>query len=640
MKKKYIKIIPLFLGLLFIAIRGIRTISNPEFWTHLSYGKLGDLPLSYLQNEQSVNVSYLYDILLQSFFSLGGPSLVILLNVTGLVLAFYLFSKASSKLGSIESVSIGLIFSGIILFRVIDVIPSTIMVLMIALYFNILQKNDKTPKDIIILSISQILWVNLHSSFIIGLFLVLLFLIEYIFQSKRSNLKKEIIIVITVFASSLLNPNLLNTHEQILNNLQNYFPIFYSSSIYSYYSPPSMQPMLILLSIIAGLGLITSKKKLPLAITISAILGFFLIFTNPIHAFLFIALSFPFLIIGVESTKNIFISFYKSIQKKDNIITNYGFLIIMFIIFISLTIPVINSNKYKQSGNSSVFGLGISKCFIADDLPKEIQSSIIKSNAKLVNLPIDGGWINYYLEKQNYIDYRKGLYNKEDINDLYDALSTGGESLNKFIAQHNPNIFILNLSDNFGAKGVISLLKNNWSIKYFDGITAILVSSSSELIHNYLSNGLNKLEGYKNNFVNNKIKGNPIPLIGASEVYLNLALANLNAKKSAETAEFILKKIIEKDNNILGAKIKKGYAQLILNKSEEAEKTFKDILNYTDAREAWIGYKFACEATGNKQGLKAADNFLDNTVDEIETIETIETIKSVESTPILERIIE
>ena len=59
----------------------------------------------------------IYTILLQSFFSLGGPSLVILLNVVGLVLAFYLFSKASSKLGSIESVSIGLIFQDNIISR-------------------------------------------------------------------------------------------------------------------------------------------------------------------------------------------------------------------------------------------------------------------------------------------------------------------------------------------------------------------------------------------------------------------------------------------------------------------------------------------------------------------------------------------
>ena len=88
----------------------------------------------------------------------------------------------------------------------------------------------------------------------------------------------------------------------------------------------------------------------------------------------------------------------------------------------------------------------------------KVQSSIIESDAKLVNLPIDGGWINYHFKKQNYIDYRKGLYNKEDINDLYDALNTGGDSF-KFITQYNPNIFILNLSDNFGAKGVISLLK-------------------------------------------------------------------------------------------------------------------------------------------------------------------------------------
>ena len=92
--KKYIKNAPLCLGFLFIALTGIRTISNPEFWTHLSLHKLGNLTPSYLQNEQTINTNYLYDYFLQLFYNLGGPTLVILLNVIGLIIAFYLFNNS------------------------------------------------------------------------------------------------------------------------------------------------------------------------------------------------------------------------------------------------------------------------------------------------------------------------------------------------------------------------------------------------------------------------------------------------------------------------------------------------------------------------------------------------------------------
>ena len=92
---KFIKNIPLYIGFLFLALISIRTISNPVFWTHLSYNKLGNLTPSYLQSEQIINTSYLYDYLLLLFFNLGGTTLVIILNVIGIILAFYLFLKAS-----------------------------------------------------------------------------------------------------------------------------------------------------------------------------------------------------------------------------------------------------------------------------------------------------------------------------------------------------------------------------------------------------------------------------------------------------------------------------------------------------------------------------------------------------------------
>ena len=62
------------LGLLFIAIRGIRTISNPEFW-HLSHGKLGDLPLSYIQRCNRLMLVIYTILFFNHIFSLGGKNL-------------------------------------------------------------------------------------------------------------------------------------------------------------------------------------------------------------------------------------------------------------------------------------------------------------------------------------------------------------------------------------------------------------------------------------------------------------------------------------------------------------------------------------------------------------------------------------
>ena len=635
--KKYIKNAPLCLGFLFIALTGIRTISNPEFWTHLSLHKLGNLTPSYLQNGQTINTSYLYDYFLQSFYNLGGPTLVILLNVIGLIIAFYLFSKASDKLASTESITIGLLFSGIILFRVIDVTPLTVMLIMIALFFNLLQKRNKTTKDIIFLIILQILWVNLHSSFLIGLLLIFMFFIEYLVQSSKTNLKKEIFLLIISFISTLANPGFLSTHKQIINSLQNYYPIFYSSIIYDFYSPSTLKVWLIWLSFISLIGLITSKKKLPLTITISSILGFFLVLTNPVHLFLFVALSFPFLVLSIDSLKNILNSFFKTIISNTSLINHYGFLIIIFILFLSFSIPIINNTTFKKSASSSTFGFGISECFISDNLPKEIKLSIMESDAKIANLPIDGGWINYNFNKQCFIDYRKGIYKKEDVNNLYNALSGNDKALSIFIDNHKPDIFILNLLDNNASKGVVSLLDFGWSLIYMDGSTAVLIPSSSNLVDNFLKIGLINLEDYKKDFLNKKIKGCPIPLIGASKVYLNLALNNIHTEKSAFVALHILQKIINDNQNILGANIRKGYAELLLNNPDEAEKTFKNILSYSDSRNAWIGYKLACETTGNKKGLEIANNFLN--LDSNDT-ENIEYINDTQSTPILERIIE
>ena len=178
---------------------------------------------------------------------------------------------------------------------------------------------------------------------------------------------------------------------------------------------------------------------------------------------------------------------------------------------------------------------------------KEMKSSIMESDAKIANLPIDGGWINIILisnvsstMKRNI---QKGNYN------LYNALSGNDDALSIFINNHKPDIFILNLLDN-NASRVVSLLDFGWSLIYMDGRTAVLIPSSSNLVNNFLKIGLINLENYKG-FLNNKIKGCRIPLIGANEVYLNLALNNIHTR-NLNVAQYILQKIINDNQNVLG----------------------------------------------------------------------------------------
>ena len=120
----------LLLGLLFIAICSIRTISSPEFWSHLAQASYG-FKLSWIQSEISSHISYLYDHILMFFWENGGVTLISILNIIGILTSFYLLIRISSKYGNILSNSIALIISGHLVFHSLEIGPGTIMLLFI-----------------------------------------------------------------------------------------------------------------------------------------------------------------------------------------------------------------------------------------------------------------------------------------------------------------------------------------------------------------------------------------------------------------------------------------------------------------------------------------------------------------------------
>ena len=533
-KKLFDKIIILS-GMIYIVLLAVRTISSPSFWSHLAQTNFSDGVISYLQPNDYVNTSYLYDWLLNQVWNIGGAELVISLNAIGLLLSFLLLLKLSKQYGDCFSKSLALIISGLLIFKTIDVSPIPLMMIMVSSFLILLSKNNKTKFDYTILIFLQILWTNLHSSFLLGPILVIGFLVQEFIDSKQHTLsiKKYVLLLLILIFSTFINPNFIASYEQIFKIINNYNPIYYSSLIYnSFSSAESINYTLFLVAVIGVLGLIFSKKKLPLSLTIFSIIGFIFAFSHPINNPLFVVLSFPIIVFSIESIKLRLVNIF---QLPNSKFIDYITYISILVFTIFLIINLVNNKSYLAYGSCSNFGYGISNSFICNDLPSPLQKLISNKEIKIVNQSSDGGYIAYTFNRKCFLDYKKGIYSPDIIDEFNSLLYANEDAYTNFITKYNPDIFILNALNKSTHRGLITLLNTDkWNLIYFDGITLILASDKiyTENI-NFLKYSLKKLEKSKNNFISNKINKNPLSLIGASSIFSEMSWNNLNQLKSA-----------------------------------------------------------------------------------------------------------
>ncbi len=116
------------LGLVFIALIGLRTISTPEVWTHLAQGQT-NAPISFLESDNTVNTTWLYDKLLFTAWNVGKAPALIILNIIGLLATFILLIQVSKKWGGPLSQAFALLIAGQLIFQSVDVGPQVMMML-------------------------------------------------------------------------------------------------------------------------------------------------------------------------------------------------------------------------------------------------------------------------------------------------------------------------------------------------------------------------------------------------------------------------------------------------------------------------------------------------------------------------------
>lgn len=553
MISKKLGLVLVILGFVLLAATGIRTISSPDIFTHIALGQAGDVksdPLSYtMAGEKWINMHPLYNGLVYGLWKTGGAPLVTLVHIVAVLAGFILMFRFGKEWGGPLSQALALLLCSWLMLPVFNPDPSAFFILFTAIFVTLLYRVKNFNLLAVPILILQILWTNMHPSFLFGPLLVLFFAIEN-WQETRNASRTSMVTPLTTklfglaiasLAVTLINPNLINLHTHILKNwmLLTGTEELEWVSLFSSGFPQGFISSLTIFTLILGAGgLITLQKKLPAMITMMALVGAFLTVRSIGSLHLFAFLAFPFMILSFNAVSDyITRTLTMVIKVKESMLDGIATVVVIVLLVFSVG-SLVTNNAYAGLGSASRFGLGVQE----DAFPVAAAGILARDDFPdhIMNISHDGGYIA--LQDPNrkiFSDTRTTFYGTDFYSTLNRALLGQPGAWKTILTEWNPHAVVLNgCWPDAGALANRLIASRAWKMVYFDGSTIIMVRDLPEYeslindpaIQEY---GVKVLEDARREFLAESEglfnAGNPSRLIGAGSVYLAL-----NRPKEAE----------------------------------------------------------------------------------------------------------
>lgn len=460
-KKKILNFIPLlFFSILAFTYTFI--LANPTDLTvtdigrHLVNGReilgqnwqvLFENTFSYTMPDQNfINHHWLSGVTFWIAYNFGGFSLLHIFHtiiLIGFLLSFFYLLKTKS------SWSHGFILSllAIVFFATrIEIRPESFGFLFITIYLLIINNIQKTKKislkQILLISIIQLIWTNLHISFVFGLFVFGLFgLLELgVTKSlKDRERKKLIILVVTLGLTSLINPNTIQGALSPFTIFQDYgYKVFENQNLWflrNYYRGPIIPLYYLVSSLLLILFFVYPES--PLFEKALAITGIFLGWTALRNIPIFVIFTFPFLAIAAK---------YLTKELKDKITFEQPKLTKFLVVSIPLVIlwVTLSTHPYfKRKVNGFNFGLLETQQETLAFLEK------IPSDAKIFNNYDVGSALVFSMYPRNkvFVDNRPEAYSSSFFQDLYIPMQSSDQTWKKAEEKFNFDFIIFGHRD-------------------------------------------------------------------------------------------------------------------------------------------------------------------------------------------------
>jgi len=477
--------------------------NNSDLGRHLTLGKiivsLGRVPkanlLSYSYPDFNfINSHWLSEVIYYVIYSSSGFNGLIILSTLSIITAFsFVFIPAAKKINYITSIYVSLISLQVLYGRT-EIRPELFSFLFLSIFIFILYKyREKYTNWIFVLIPLELLWVNLHIYFFVGIAVLFIFLLDLLIAKRQTFASKQVqILLLASFfcgIATVFNPNNFKGALFPLVVFNNYgISVEENVSYFKALSNPAYNSSLVLiyfgLSVaILWLSIIIARRKMRLIdIFLSAFftfVGLFAVRDIP----LFVFGTFISLVTAVSETTNIFLKRIRIIDKNILLYSKT----IFFVLVIIILLPTITSNIEIQ-------GLG----FGVRDNTKNAMNFFLKSKIKgpIFNNFDVGNYLDFrlYPQEKVFVDNRPEAYPKDFFQNIYFPMQESPTIFKNVDNKYHFNSIFIEYP-NTSSKTTIfiqNLVKdNNWKMVYLDSSIVIFLknnSSNKSTINRYLIN--------------------------------------------------------------------------------------------------------------------------------------------------------
>ncbi len=253
--------LPYALCYLIAIVFGLKQLREPDIWWQLLTGRWmlesGNVTrtdtFSYTMEGTSwVNVKWLYEVVIATLEKLGGPHMVLLLQVGVNVAIAYLLLKTMKLLYGQLSIKKSAFFSVIAVYLFFALSeyrmagrPEMVSHFMTALYLYLFIKHkDLQWKNIFWLIPLQCLWANMHEGYPIGIVIISVFtlnsFIDYLYTKNKEALQRSIrisAIAAAAVVAILINPNGVQLWKQPFEIFRQLGANKYTIELFNYTDP-------------------------------------------------------------------------------------------------------------------------------------------------------------------------------------------------------------------------------------------------------------------------------------------------------------------------------------------------------------------------------------------------------------------
>lgn len=420
-----------------------------------------------------INTHWMFEVLAFLFFATGHLQMLLILKVVIILLSVWLTLRIIPKTNSALLLPVGFILLHVLRER-LELRPEIFSFLFTAVTYYLLEKYLKKPTRLIYLfPLVQLLWINTHIYFFVGLVIQAIFLIHLGIQYLRSRiwdgrLKVLSIIFVLSILVSLINPNALTGLLYPLNVNQNYgYTIVENQTIFLLESLNFIDPNFIFVKFAWGIVLLSLvvaliRKKLELKNLLLVTFGLGLSILN--------VRSFPYLI---------FLSLPATFENFGPTKFSGATKLLMFIASVFLiweSFSYVSGNYYNSKGDSHRVGLkmvenvkGAMDFVIANDLPSPIFN----------NFDI-GSYIIYkgFPEYRVFVDGRPEAYPKEFFLNTYIPMQSDFSRFQLEERKFKFKTIIFSHTDQtpWGQAFLQAIIKDpDWKTVYLDNFMIVLV---------------------------------------------------------------------------------------------------------------------------------------------------------------------